>query len=74
MSRTVLEYWGVRDCQDVGAMVFRLVEEGIFGKTEDDTPAAFEGGFDFFEAFEAPYLPDAKKMSDRGDRTVQRGT
>lgn len=58
MVVTVLEYWGLRHCDDFGAMVFNLIEAGIFGKTETDRPEDFKGGFDFHEAFVAPYLPD----------------
>lgn len=72
MARTVLEYWGVKDCNDVGLMVFRLVEEGIFAKTDQDSPEEFARGYDFFEAFEAPFLPPLKKLSVRGGRSVER--
>jgi len=57
MAPTVLEYWGITSCRDVGAMVFHLVEAGAFGRTEDDTMEGFDRGFDFHEAFVAPFLP-----------------
>ncbi len=59
MAPTVLEYWGIRSCGDVGKMVFHLVEAGAFGRTEQDTPEDFEKGFDFHDAFVAPFLPSA---------------
>ena len=57
MTPTVLEYWGIRSCGDIGKMVFHLVEAGAFGRTENDSLDDFEKGFDFYEAFVAPFLP-----------------
>ena len=57
MTPTVLDYWGIHSCKDIGAMVFHLVEAGAFGRTEDDTLEGFDQGFDFHEAFVAPFLP-----------------
>lgn len=57
MTPTVLEYWGILSCSDVGKMVFHLVEAGAFGRTENDSLSDFETGFDFHEAFVAPFLP-----------------
>ncbi len=36
---------------DFGEIVFRLVEAGLMGKTETDSLADFEDGFDFDEVF-----------------------
>jgi len=55
MAMTVLDYWGVRSCEDVGQMVFNLVNAGVFGKTDEDTPESFAGGFDFQSAFVTPF-------------------
>lgn len=55
MAMTVLDYWGVRSCEDVGQMVFNLVNAGVFGKTDEDTPESFSGGFDFHSAFVMPF-------------------
>jgi len=57
MAPTVLHYWGIRSCRDIGEMVFSLVEEGAFGRTENDRIDDFERGFDFHEAFVVPFLP-----------------
>jgi len=58
MARTVLEYWGIQSCEDVGTMVFNLVAAGIFGKTEQDTIDSFrDEGYDFEEVFSAPFRP-----------------
>lgn len=57
MALMVLDYWGVQSSEDVGRMVFNLVQAGVFGKTEDDTPESFRDAFDFREAFVDPFRP-----------------
>ena len=74
MSRLVLESWGVRSCEDFGSLVFNLVEAGIFSKTDHDTPEDFRGGFDFDEAFLAPFRPQQKRLSTNPGRVVERGS
>ena len=45
-----------------GEIVFKLVEYGILGRTENDSIADFEKGYDFLDAFETPFMPqDIKK-------------
>ena len=58
MVVTVLSYWGVRSCEDVGNMVFNLIGAGIFGKTEEDSIDDFKNVFDFQEAFVKPFAPE----------------
>jgi uncharacterized repeat protein (TIGR04138 family) len=60
MTMTVLSEWGVHTCRDFGEIVFNMVENGLLAKTDRDSRADFEGGYDFFEAFRKPYLPAAK--------------
>ena len=57
MAKTVLDFWGVRKCDDFGKIVFNLVENGVLGKTEQDKLEDFKGGYDFDEAFVKPYRP-----------------
>lgn len=52
LSREVLEHWGVHRCEDIGEIVFNMVERGILRKTDKDSRKDFEGGFDFREVFE----------------------
>ncbi len=61
MAPTVFDEWGVRSCDDVGEMVFQLIEAGAFGKSERDRREDFADGYDFYEAFTAPFLPRAKR-------------
>jgi uncharacterized repeat protein (TIGR04138 family) len=60
MAKTVLNRWGVRQCEDFGEIVFNLVEKRILGKTEQDRKEDFSGGYDFDEAFGQPYRPGKK--------------
>lgn len=55
MTYTVLREWGVKRCEDIGEMMFNLVESRRIGRDEGDTPEAFVGGYDFREAFLGPY-------------------
>ena len=57
LAYTVLADWGVRSCEDVGAIVFNLYDSKRIGKTDSDSPADFIGGFDFREEFLGPYTP-----------------
>jgi uncharacterized repeat protein (TIGR04138 family) len=63
MTLTVLDYWGVRSCEDIGEMVFQLVTIGVFGQTDEDTLEKFRDAYDFREAFEHPFLPDGQRLS-----------
>ncbi len=60
MVTTVFEEWGIRSCKDFGEMVFLLVDHRILRKTDKDSHADFENGYDFHDAFRKPFLPKAK--------------
>src|SRR5437763_7474250 len=64
MVVTVLSYWGIRSCEDVGHMVFNLIGAGIFGKTEEDSIDDFKNVFDFQEAFVKPFAPEKSARLD----------
>lgn len=57
MAATLFSEWGLRQCSDVGDMVFLLIEEQVFGKQDSDTKEDFSDVYSFHEAFVAPYLP-----------------
>ncbi len=57
MVLTVLGEWGIHSCEGVGEMVFKLIESGAFGKTDDDSKEDFKDVYDFHEAFAKPYEP-----------------
>ncbi len=55
LARTVLEYWGICSTDDIGEIVFKLIEAKHLTKTEDDSRQDFKNVFDFTEAFEKNY-------------------
>lgn len=57
VTKRVLSEWGITECVDFGHIVFNLVEEGLLGKTEEDSIEDFTGGYDFQEAFILPFQP-----------------
>lgn len=57
MAMMVLNSWGVKSCDDFGEIVFKMVEHRLLSVTEQDTREEFRKGFDFFEAFRAPFKP-----------------
>ena len=60
MARTVLEHWGIHATEDLGCVVFALVEQGILIGQDDDRPEDFADVFDFEEAFELSYPWEAR--------------
>ncbi len=73
MTMTVLEEWGVRHCGDFGELVFNMVEGELLAKTERDSRADFQNGYDFYEAFRAPYLPPSKSRATKPRVTAPSG-
>jgi uncharacterized repeat protein (TIGR04138 family) len=51
-ARMVFEHWGVAKTDDVGEIVFNLVEAKVLGKTEQDSREDFRDVYDFAEVFE----------------------
>ena len=60
MAITVLDEWGVKSCEDFGAMVFLMVESNLLRKTEQDSPEDFKKGYSFDDAFRQPFRPASK--------------
>ena len=52
LARMVFAQWGVERTEDFGAIVFHLVETGLMGKTDTDSPEDFREVYDFEETFE----------------------
>lgn len=68
LAREVFAEWGVTTTEDVGEIVFRLVDAGILSKTEDDDLNDFRGGYDLDQAFEV----DAYWTERLGERATPR--
>lgn len=61
MAATLMHEWGVRQCGDIGDMVFHLIEEQIFGKQDSDRPEDFVGNFDFEDSLRSPFIPKSHR-------------
>lgn len=57
LARRVFSEWGIERTEDFGDIVFNLVEQGVLGKTPRDSKNDFRNGYDFTQAFTAPFLP-----------------
>ncbi len=57
MAATLMNEWSIRKCQDVGDMVFHLIEEQVFGKQDSDKKEDFSEVFDFQASLVTPFLP-----------------
>jgi len=51
LARTVLAAWGVQSTDDLGEIVFNMIEIGQMRKTRKDKREDFHGVYDFEEAF-----------------------
>ena len=52
MTRTVLNAWGLYTTDDVGEIVFALIDAKILGKTSTDSKDDFKARYTFDEAFD----------------------
>jgi uncharacterized repeat protein (TIGR04138 family) len=53
MALEVMHHWGLARTEDVGEIVFQMIEAGLLGKTEEDCQEDFARVFDFEKAFGA---------------------
>ena len=67
LARVVLESWGVRSSEDIGNLVFNMVEAGLLRKTEEDRREDFRGVLDFEEAFERGFQIRITSGDERGE-------
>ena len=69
MASTMMSEWGIRSCGDIGKMVFQLIEEGVFGKQDSDTPEDFAELFPLIETLEAPFRAKTMPTNPRDSPT-----
>ena len=60
MGYFVLQTWGIQRCEDIGELVFNMVESNLLSETDGDPRDDFKGGFKFSEALVWPFLPPSK--------------
>lgn len=65
MTKTVLNGWGIARTEDIGEIVFNMVESGLLGKTDKDSRADFANGYDFNEVFRKPFLPSVAPQTGK---------
>ena len=56
MASTLMTEWSIRKCQDLGDMVFHLIEEQVFGKQDSDKKEDFSEVFDFQASLITPFV------------------
>ena len=75
MASTLMNEWSIRKCQDLGDMVFHLIEEQVFGKQDSDKKEDFSEVFDFQASLITPFVPAKRRAVSpekvtRGERAV----
>jgi len=68
MAATLMAEWGVHRGEDVGDMVFHLIEEQVFGKQESDSHKDFADVFDLLGSLQKPFLPKSGQVAGKGAR------
>lgn len=56
MARSVLDHWGVHRTEDIGRIVYALVEIGLLVTQSTDREEEFAGVFSFDDAFGTSYV------------------
>ncbi len=56
LARSVLESWGVTRTDDLGEIVYHLIQAGVMSKTDEDKKSDFNAVYDFHEAFDLDYF------------------
>ena len=74
MASVVLDSWGIRASEDLGKMVFNLIEVGAFGKSDEDSPADFSGNINLRKALQKPFLPTRNVFAQEEQETPTRET
>lgn len=61
LSMLILDQWGIHRGEDVGNIVYNLINEGYFGRNDGDSLEDFAGGYEFEPAFTLPFLPSSHR-------------
>jgi len=51
LATRVLAYWGIKQTQDFGNIVFSMIEKKLLAKAQEDSLADFNAVYDFNSAF-----------------------
>jgi uncharacterized repeat protein (TIGR04138 family) len=55
LAQTVLSHWGIASTEDLGRIVFTLIDAGLLARQPTDTLEEFDHVYDFAEVFRAGY-------------------
>jgi len=66
LARTVLESWGLRRSEDIGDIVFNMVDAGLLRKTDQDSRADFAGAVNLRDTLDRGFELHLK--SEEGER------
>lgn len=55
LAPTVLGHWGIASTEDLGAIVFTLIDVGLLARQPSDKPEDFDAVYAFAEVFRAGY-------------------
>ena len=55
LAPTVLSHWGISSTEDLGRIVFTLIDVGLLARQPSDKPQDFDRVYDFAEVFRAGY-------------------
>jgi uncharacterized repeat protein (TIGR04138 family) len=55
LARTVLESWNIRRTDDIGVIVYAMIEVELLRRNDNDSQADFHDVFDFEEAFDRSF-------------------
>jgi len=70
MARLMLQRWNIHRTEDIGRIVFEMVNAGVMQATEHDNIDDFADGFDFDTAFEVEIPVDAVPSGEDTPRTA----
>ena len=65
LAYSMLEKWGLKSTEDIGAVVYALIDEGELTEQDGDSLAGFSGVFDLHDRLEVGYFD--RKHGDPGD-------
>lgn len=54
-ARTVLSHWGINSTEDIGRIVYTLIDVGLLVQHPNDRIEDFDGVYDFAKSFDAEY-------------------
>ncbi len=55
LAPTVLGHWGITSTEDLGRIVFALIDVGLLARQASDKPEDFDRVYDFADVFRAGY-------------------